>query len=122
MLGADAAQSHDRTVGRGERGDPDVVVAVYGRGPRPWKADRGCPSLQFSLRVVQTSRLLVGRGGATLRAMDHTRNDLMKTANFVALVVGLLLTAAEFLVLDYDARQRVALYQAEVTTALAARR
>ena len=46
----------------------------------------------------------------------------MKTSNFVALAVGLLLTAAEFLVMDYDARQRAALYQAEVTATLAARR
>jgi hypothetical protein len=38
-----------------------------------------------------------------------------------ALLVALLLTAAEFLVMDYDARQRVVLYQAEATLALAAR-
>jgi hypothetical protein len=45
----------------------------------------------------------------------------MKTINFVALLAALLLTAAEFLVMDYDARQRVVLYQAEAATAFAAR-
>ncbi|HSY04794.1 MAG TPA: hypothetical protein VK803_02540 [Steroidobacteraceae bacterium] len=44
----------------------------------------------------------------------------MKTANFVALFAALLLTAAEFLVMDYDARQRVVLYQSEAVAALAA--
>jgi hypothetical protein len=42
----------------------------------------------------------------------------MQTTNFVALVVGLLLTAAAFLAIDHDARHGVALYQGEVTTAL----
>jgi hypothetical protein len=84
-------------------------------------ADRSSASLQFFLRVVQTSRLLLGREGATLHAMD-TRNRLMMTANFVALVVGLLLTAAGFLAIYYDARHGVALYQGEVTTALPAHR
>jgi hypothetical protein len=84
-------------------------------------ADRSSASLQFFLGVVQTSRLLVGREGATLRAMD-TRNHLMKTTNFVALVVGLLLTAAAFLAIYHDGRHGVALYQAEVTTALPAHR
>jgi hypothetical protein len=46
----------------------------------------------------------------------------MKTTNFVALVVGLLLTAAAFLTIYYDARHGVALYQAEVATALPAHR
>jgi hypothetical protein len=45
----------------------------------------------------------------------------MKTTNVVALLAALLLTAAEFLIMDYDARQRVVLYQAEAATALAAR-
>ena len=84
-------------------------------------AGRGFASLQFFLRVVQTSRLLVRRGGATLHAMD-TRNHLMKTTNFVALVVGLLVTAAAFLAIYRDARPGVALYRAEITTALPAHR
>ena len=84
-------------------------------------AGRSFASLQFFLRVVQTSRLLVGRRGATLHAMD-TRNHLMQTTNFVALAVGLLLTAAAFLAIYHDARHSVALYQAEVTTALPAHR
>jgi hypothetical protein len=44
----------------------------------------------------------------------------MKVTNLVALLAALLLTAAEFLVFEYDARQNVALYQAEAS-ALAAR-
>jgi hypothetical protein len=84
-------------------------------------AGRSFASIQFFLRVVQTSRLLVGRGAATLHAMD-TRNHLMKTTNFVALVVGLLLTAAAFLAIYHDARHGVARYQAEVTAALPAHR
>jgi hypothetical protein len=84
-------------------------------------ADRSSASLQFFLRVVQTSRLLVGRQGATLHAM-LTRNRLMKTTNFVSLAVGLLLTAAAFLAIYHDAQHGVALYQAEVTTALPAHR
>jgi hypothetical protein len=46
----------------------------------------------------------------------------MKTTNFVALVVGLLLTVAAFLAIYHDARHGVAPYQAEVTTALPAHR
>jgi hypothetical protein len=84
-------------------------------------AGRSFASLQFFLPVVQTLRLLVGRGGARLHAMD-TRNHLMKTTNFVALVVGLVLTAAAFLAIYHDARHGVAPYQAEVTTALPAHR
>jgi len=45
----------------------------------------------------------------------------MNTAKVVALVAALLLTAAEFLVLDYDAQQRVVGYRAEAATALTAR-
>ena len=75
-------------------------------------------SLQFFLRVDQTSRLLVGRADARLHAMDQTREPLMKTSNFVALTVGLLLTAAQFWAIYYDARHGVAHYQGEVTTAL----
>ena len=82
---------------------------------------RRVSDLQFFLRVVQTSRLLVGCEGATLHAMD-TRNRLMKTTNLVALFVGLLLTAAAFLAIDHDARHGVALYQAKVTAALPAHR
>jgi hypothetical protein len=44
----------------------------------------------------------------------------MKVTNLVALLAAVLLTAAEFLVFEYDARQNVALYQAEAA-ALAAR-
>jgi hypothetical protein len=83
-------------------------------------ADRSSASLQFFLRVVQTSRLLLVPERTTLHAMDHTRSFPMKTANFVALFAALLLTAAEFLVMDYDARQRVVLYQSEAVAALAA--
>lgn len=43
----------------------------------------------------------------------------MKTT--VALFVALLLTATEFLVMDYDTRQRVALYQAETDTPITLR-
>jgi len=56
-----------------------------------------------------------------VHGMD-TRNYLMKTTNFVALVVGLLLTATVFLAIYHDARHGVALYQAELTTALPAHR
>lgn len=85
--------------------------------------DRGLPdpcfaSLQFFLRIVQASRLLVGRGGATLRGMDRPWNQPMKTTNVVALAVGLLLTAAQFLAIYYDARHGVFHYQGKVTTAL----
>ena len=66
--------------------------------------------------------MLVGVGGATLRGMDQTRNNPMKTTNFVALAVGLLLTAAAFLGIYYDARHDVAPYQGKVTTALPAHR
>lgn len=46
----------------------------------------------------------------------------MKTTNFVALAVGLLLTAAAFLGIYCDARHGVALYRGEVTIALPAHR
>jgi len=46
----------------------------------------------------------------------------MKTTNFVALAAGLLLTAAAFMGIYYDARHGVALYRSEVTTALPAHR
>jgi hypothetical protein len=45
----------------------------------------------------------------------------MKVTNLVALFAALLLTVAEVLVFEYDARQNVALYQAEAASALAAR-
>jgi len=45
----------------------------------------------------------------------------MKVTNLVALLAALLLTVAEFLVFEYDARQNVVLYQAEAASALAAR-
>jgi len=45
----------------------------------------------------------------------------MKIPNLLALLAALVLTAAEVLVMDYDARQNVALYQAEAARALAAR-
>ena len=79
-------------------------------------------SLQVFLTVVQTSRLLVGRGGARLRLMDQTKNPLMKTSNFVAFAVGLLLTAAQFWAIYYDARHGISHYQGEVATALPAHR
>ena len=54
--------------------------------------------------------------------MNPMRKQLMRTTNFVALAVGLLLTAAAFLGIYYDARHGVALYRGEVTTALPAHR
>jgi hypothetical protein len=45
----------------------------------------------------------------------------MKVTNLVALLAALLLTAGEFLVMQYDARQHVVRYQAEAIGALAAR-
>ena len=44
----------------------------------------------------------------------------MNTTKIVAMLAAVLLTAAEFLVLDYDAQQRVVAYRTEVS-ALAAR-
>ena len=38
----------------------------------------------------------------------------MNTTKIVAMLAAVLLTAAEYLVLDYDAQQRVVTYQAEV--------
>jgi hypothetical protein len=38
----------------------------------------------------------------------------MNTTKIVAMLAAVLLTAAEFLVLDYDAQQRVVTYQSEV--------
>jgi cell division protein FtsL len=63
--------------------------------------------------------LLLWQAAVTLSAIDYTRNRVMKTT--VALLVALLLTATEFLVMDYDTRQRVALYQAQAATVLGAR-
>ena len=54
--------------------------------------------------------------------MDSTRKQLMRTTNFFALAVALLLTAAAFLGIYYDARHGVALQRSEVTTALPAHR
>jgi hypothetical protein len=54
--------------------------------------------------------------------MDQTRSNLMKTTDFAALAVGLLLTATAFLGIYYDARHGVALYRTEVTIALPAHR
>ena len=45
----------------------------------------------------------------------------MKVTNLVALFAALLLTVAEVLVFEYDARQNAVLYQAEAASALAAR-
>jgi hypothetical protein len=45
----------------------------------------------------------------------------MKATHVVALFAALLLTATEFLVMDYDARQRAVQYQVQATSALAAR-
>jgi hypothetical protein len=45
----------------------------------------------------------------------------MNTTRVVALLAALLLTAAEYLVLDYDTQQRVLGYRAEAASALAAR-
>jgi len=61
--------------------------------------------------------LLLGDGGATLRTVDETRRSHMNTTTinttkFVAMLAAVLLTAAEFLVLDYDAQQRVVDYRA----------
>jgi cell division protein FtsL len=64
--------------------------------------------------------LLHWHAAVTLRAIDYTRNRAMKA--IVALFAALLLTAAEFLVMDYDTRQRVVLYQAQAPTAIAVRK
>lgn len=40
----------------------------------------------------------------------------MNTTKFVAMLAAVLLTAAEFLVLNYDAGQRVIAYQASALT------
>jgi hypothetical protein len=53
--------------------------------------------------------------------MDYTRSNIMKATHVVALFAALLLTATEFLVMDYDARQRAVQYQVQATSALAAR-
>jgi hypothetical protein len=53
--------------------------------------------------------------------MDNTRRNIMKATHVVALFAALLLTATEFLVMDYDARQRAVQYQAQATSAIAAR-
>jgi hypothetical protein len=45
----------------------------------------------------------------------------MKVTNLVALFAALLLTVAEVLAFEYDARHNVVLYQAEAAGALAAR-
>jgi len=42
----------------------------------------------------------------------------MKTTNFVALAVGVLLTAAQFLAIYYDAHYGVAHYRGGIATAL----
>jgi len=46
----------------------------------------------------------------------------MKTTNVVALALGLLLTAAQFLAIYYDAHYGVAHYRGGVATALPAHR
>jgi hypothetical protein len=46
----------------------------------------------------------------------------MRTTNFVAVAVRLLLIAAAFLGIYYDARHGVALHPSEITTALPAHR
>ena len=66
-------------------------------------------------------RLLVRRAELTLHAMDYTRRNIMKATHVVALFAALLLTATEFLVMDYDARQRAVQYEAQATSAVAAR-
>ena len=45
----------------------------------------------------------------------------MNTTKIIALLAALLLTAAEFVVLDHDAQQHVARYQSQIAGALAAR-
>jgi hypothetical protein len=67
--------------------------------------------------------LLVGHGGATLHVTDQMENQLMTATKYVALAgVLLLLTAAEFWGIYYDARHGVVRYQDKVTTALPAHR
>jgi hypothetical protein len=65
--------------------------------------------------------LLLVRSGSTLRTKDHTRSYPMNTTKLVALLAALLLTAAEYLVLDYDAQQRVTQYQSAAANELATR-
>jgi hypothetical protein len=45
----------------------------------------------------------------------------MNTSKIIALLAALLLTTAEFVVLDHDAQHHVARYQSETAGALAAR-
>ena len=45
----------------------------------------------------------------------------MNTTKIIALLAALLLTTAEFVVLDHDAQQHVVRYQSEAAGALAAR-
>jgi hypothetical protein len=59
--------------------------------------------------------LLPGQSGATLRTIDYRRNCHMNTTKIVAMLAAVLLTTAEFLVLDYDTQQRVVAYQAEAS-------
>jgi len=67
--------------------------------------------------------LLLGHGEATLGATDRTGNRLMTASKYAALAGALLLvTAAEFWGIYYDARHGVARYQDKVTTALPAHR
>jgi hypothetical protein len=45
----------------------------------------------------------------------------LNTSNIVALIAALLLTAGEFLVMEYDAQRQVVQYQAEAASAVASR-
>jgi hypothetical protein len=54
--------------------------------------------------------------------MNQPSNKLLKSRNVTALAVGVLLTAAQFVSMYYDARQGVADYRGRVATALPAHR
>ncbi|HUI59928.1 MAG TPA: hypothetical protein VLX90_06885, partial [Steroidobacteraceae bacterium] len=74
-----------------------------------------------------TSVFLMSRSGIAFAAlawrrntarMNKPRSQPMKASTVAALLVGILLTAAQFLAIYYDARHGVARYRGGVTTAL----
>jgi hypothetical protein len=63
-------------------------------------------------------RLLASSGKRKLHLMDYMRSRSMNTIKVFAILAALLLTSAEFLVMDYDARQRAAHYSLEAVQAV----
>ena len=62
VFGLHAAQLHDRAVGHGEVGDPDIVVAIHGHGPRTGKAaaDKWRPGILAPVRTEQRDAASIG--------------------------------------------------------------